>query len=140
MLSFMLAELCTLGAMAQVRLVPLQLTVLADQYTPFAQAVSITIYRIQPSRQMKPQRLDVKTNDKPDLSFSASGSKLLNRHLGFNNLIPGWILYSDKQRINADVFDRPTYRPDEHGIMPRSIQGTYLDAQDMQREPLPAKK
>lgn len=75
-----------------------------------------------------------------DIGFGASADRPLNRNLGFNNTTPAWIKYNDNTRPNFSAFDRPLYRADEHGILPSTIQRTYLDAEDLQREPIPKKE
>ncbi len=75
-----------------------------------------------------------------NIGFGASSDKPLNRNLGFNNEIPAWIKYNDPTRDNFSGLDKSLNRADGHGILPSTIQRTYLDAEDLQREPIPKKE
>lgn len=75
------------------------------------------------------------------LRFGMKNGLTLNRDLRFNNPTPGWMQYNlETHSITLGAFDAPAFHPDAHGIIPKSMERMYRDADDMQREPLPKKR
>jgi hypothetical protein len=122
---------------AQVQLAPLHLTSLENDSTTFSQNISVKL--TIPTLSNKKSKLSITQPEFGDIGFGFSKDQPLNRNLGFNNEIPTWIKYDSKNSPNYFNVDRPAYRADEHGIMPSTIQRFYLEAEDLQREPIPKK-
>jgi hypothetical protein len=125
--------LCT----AQSRIKPLQLTVLPEQFVPFQESVGIIVLA---NVQSLNEPSNFSTTEKKDLSFGVKGNKPLNRDLGFNNPTPAWIRFGDPGRYTFDPANNPYFLPDAHGIIPKTQERLYLDAQELQRDPPPKKQ
>lgn len=132
------AALFSLTCSAQTYLQPVQLTSLSDEFIPKDFGSSFELVTPHGKKDLAD---DGTITDRSALSFGMKGNMPLNRDLKFNNPTPGWMQYNLEQHsINLGGFDAPTYQPDAHGVIPRSVERMYRDADDMQRAPLPKKQ
>lgn len=140
MKSFLLTGIAALFAaqtLAQSRIRPVRLTLLPEQFEAIDGRVSVQILSAGHRPAGKEADASGNGNGRPNLSFGFKGGRKLDRDLGFNNHLPGWMQYNLQPHINLFSEDQPAFRPNAHGIIPKTMEPIYRDAQDMQREPLP---
>ncbi len=133
---FIAISLCTLCT-AQSWIKPLQLTMLPEQFVPFQESVDIVVFA---NTRLLNELGSFNIMERNDLSFGMKGNRPLNRDLGFNNPTPAWIRFGDPGRYTFDPANNPYFQPDAHGIIPKTQERLYLDAQELQREPPPKKQ
>lgn len=129
--------LCMNGA-AQPYFQSVQLTTLHEGFVPAE--LSIPMQNLYQTGHGRPNGKDA-TPVADALRFGMKGGVPLNRDLKFNNVTPGWMQYNLEQHsITIGGFDAPTYQPDAHGVIPRTMERMYRDADAQQRDPLPKKQ